>query len=185
LTPAKEESSASSFVDNGYPDGMPATYKPVVGSYVRAGTKSKSGMTLMFEVPRGTHQVDLQVAGYPNARGITFKVEGRHGQTHSIVPPLDPGYNWQTVSIKVDPKETAFKIVAKDQSDGAWLAFTMPSVSTDGAPGRWAKSIANAHVYFIDIGMVLLVLGAISTLASASSGAGSYPPKPLAQPTAE
>jgi hypothetical protein len=112
-------------------------------------------------------EVNLEVAGYPNANGMTLKMEGRHGASWSIVPPVDPANNWQTIWVRSDPKSPTFKIVAKDQSGGAWFAFTMPTVSTGGAPGRWARALAASFFYFIDAGVVLLVLGAIGSLADA------------------
>ena len=166
LIPAKQNASASGFVENDYPRGVAALNKTVFGSY---GIKSKSGIVLSFEAPHGARAVDLQVAGYPNARGMTLRVEERHGVAQDIVPPLDSGTNWQTISVRLDPGSSSFKIVAKDQSDGSWLAFSLPSVSTGGFPGRWARVIAQDFFHFIDLGLVLLVVGGIANLAGTAS----------------
>jgi len=166
LTPVKVEETTGEFVASGYPPAVPPMYKPVFGSYGAGGLKSKGGITFDFDVPRGTHQIDLQIAGHPNVRGITFKVEGRHGLSYDSALPIEPVLNWQTIWISLDPKAESLKITAKDQSDGAWIAFSMPSVSTGGFPGRWARSLAQHFFYLIDAGLVLLVLGAIASLAN-------------------
>ena len=170
LSPFKQKSGGGEFVQNGFPNSVPPLNKMVFGSYGNGRVKSKGGITLEFKVPRGTQQVDLQIAGYPNARGVALKVEEPHGASYSIAPPLDPGDNWQTISVGLNPKSTSFKISAKDQSDGAWLAFSMPVASNGHAPGRWARLLAANSICFLDLGFVLLVLGALSGIASAEPG---------------
>jgi len=174
LVPAKEEAGGS-IVPNGVPSGMPPMDKPVFGSYTAGGVKAKGGLTLRFSPPRGAREVDLQVAGNPNARGITFKIEGRRDKSYNIVPAIDPGDNWQTIWAPLDRKSSSFKITAKDQSDGAWIAFSMPTVSTGAFPGRWARMLADDFFYLIDAGLVLLVLGAIGSIGNRDASVPSNP----------
>ena len=135
---------------DGYSDRTPALGKAAVGSYLKSGVKSKSGITLQFKIPRGTQEVDIQVAGHPNARGIALSVRENHGASYNIAPPLDPGDEWQTVSIHLNRKSTLFSIIARDQSAAAWVAFSMPAISGGHAPGRWARSLANGWLPRLD-----------------------------------
>jgi hypothetical protein len=151
-------------VQNGYASQVPPLGKTAIGSYGKSGDPAGSEITLYFKVPRGTRQVDLQVAGNPNARGIALNVQERRRPVYSIAPAIDPGNNWQTISVRLNPKSTSFKISAKDQSKGAWLAFSMPAVSTGGFPGRWARLLANNAFYFLDAGLLLFVFGAFNCM---------------------
>ncbi len=165
LTPAKQQAgSGGGFVQNGYPPAMHPLDGIVFGSYGKRQTESKNGISFYFKVPRGTQQVDLEVAGYPNARAIHLKVEEPHGVSYSIAPPLDPGMNWESVTVGLNPKSTFFKISAKDQSDSEWLAFSMPVISIGGSPGKWARSLARDSSYVIDVGLMLLVLGGLGCM---------------------
>jgi hypothetical protein len=167
LTPVKEE-AGSDFTPN-LPRGFSPMNKPAFFAFGTGGVKSKGGITLGFDPPRGAREIDLQVAGNLNGHGITFKIEGRHDVTYNIIPPIDPGDNWQTIWVGLDRKSPAFKIIAKDQNDRSWMAFTMPTVSTGAFPGRWARSLAADYFYLVDSGLVFLVIGAIGSLASANA----------------
>ena len=166
LSPVTQKSIRGGFVQNGYSPRTPRLDKAILGSYGRREDQPRSGITLQFKVPRGTQGIDLQVAGYPNAGGIALKVEEHHQASYSIAPSLDPGDNWQTISVRLNPKSTSFKISAKDQSDGAWLAFSMPTVSNGHAPGQWARLLANNSFYFLASGLVLLLLGGLAAIAN-------------------
>ena len=170
LVPLKQSSDGAGFVQGGSSGRTPALDKVTIGSYGKAGAHSKNGITLLYNVPQGTRQVDLQVAGYPNATGMGLSIEERHKASHNIAPPFDPGDNWQTISVSLDPKSTFFEITAKDQSERAWLAFSMPVVSNDRFPSRLAKSLASSSFYFLDFGLVLLLLGGAGEIANGYSG---------------
>jgi hypothetical protein len=166
LSPVRQKAGRGGFFPNGYSEGTPPLDKPAVGSYTKGGVKSKSGITLLFKVPRGTRQVDLQVAGYPNARGMALRIEEEHKEAYNIAPPFDPGDHWQTISVRLNRKTTLFKISAKDQSEKAWIAFSMPAISNSHFLGRTARLLVNASYYFIDAGLVLLALGALAGIAN-------------------
>jgi hypothetical protein len=179
LVPSRQKSGGDQFLPNGYPDDLPPLDKPVIGSYTKSGVISKTSSTLQFDVPRGTRQVDIQVAGYPNARGIDFKFEEIHKPSYSIAPPMDPGENWQTISVALNPKSTSFKLEATDdRSEAAWLAFSMPVVSNGHLPGRLARSLASGSLYFLDFGLVLLLLGALGGIPIAEPSPDNSPASP-------
>jgi hypothetical protein len=100
------------------------------------------------------------VAGYPNVRGTELTEEEHASVSRSIAPALDPGYHWQTTFVKLNPKFDVFKINAKDDSEGAWLAFSMPVIVNGHAPGRWARTLIDDYVCFGALGLALMILGA-------------------------
>lgn len=161
LTPAGEKPGGGGFVKDNYSNGLPALNKSFFASYAKDGIETKSAISLEFKAPPGTREVEMQVAGQPNAKGIGLKIETRHGVSYRVAPFVDPGDKWETISVRLDPRSDYFKISAKNQSDNAWLAFSLPTVSTGGFPGRWARSLASGSFYFIDIGLVLMALGVI------------------------
>ena len=161
LSPAEKKFFGNEFIQSGFPDSMPPLGKAAYGSLLKSGTAAKVGISLLFHFPRGMTQMDLQVAGYPNAKGMTFKMEQGRTSVENLAPALDPGEHWQTILVPLSPKCASLRISAKDQSGGkAWFAFSMPVVSKGHAPGLWARSMAGASLYFIDAGLVLLLLGA-------------------------
>jgi len=164
LSPVRKE-IVGGFTQSGYPSRLPLLNKLGFGSYGGNGAASKSTITLHFKAPRGAREINLQVAGYPNAPGMTLRVDESHGKSFNLIPPVDPGNNWQTISVRLGRKSSTFKIVAKDRTDGAWLALSLPSVSTDGLPARLARSLASGFAYFIGVGIVLLILGGLGSLA--------------------
>jgi len=166
LSPVQEKSGGGGFLKSGFPDRLPPLDKPAVGSFGKKDAQSRSGVTFYFKAPRGAREVNIQVAGYPNARGIALTIEEQHRAPYNIAPPIDPGENWQTVFIRLHQKSTVFKISAKDESDGSWIAFSMPVVATGGLPGRWARSLASESFLIIDLGLVLLLIGALGEIAT-------------------
>ncbi|HEX4083485.1 MAG TPA: hypothetical protein VHY22_01135 [Chthoniobacteraceae bacterium] len=175
LNPLAQKPGGAGFAKNGYPSEMPALNKPVYGSYGIGKARRKGWMTLDFQVPSGTREIEMQVAGYPNANGDALKMEEQHHHpSYSIAPPLNPGNNWQTVFITLTKGTTFFQISAKDEADEAdekWIAFSMPAVAGDHPPGRMARSLTNHSFYFLDAGLVLLLIGALGRIAGASSSA--------------
>ncbi len=164
LLPVKQTVTGDGFIQSGYPAGMPPMDKAVLGSYGKKGLQSQGAIALQFAVPRGTREVSLQVAGSPDARGMHLRVKEHHGASYSIAPPIDPGDHWQTVSINLKSKSTGFTIFGKDNSDQAWLAFSMPAISNGHTLGQWARSLANGSSYFIEFGSMLLIVGALGCM---------------------
>jgi hypothetical protein len=160
LVPEHQKTTGAEFTANGYPPLMPALDKPTLGSFNKSGIKSKSSVILVFNVPRGTDGVYLQVAGQPSASDIALRVEEHHGRERSIAPPIDPGYNWRTIAIPLQRNTTSFKIIAKDRSESSWLAFSMPVISNGHLPGYWARDAAAAWLPLLEAGIVLLAAGA-------------------------
>jgi hypothetical protein len=165
LSPASQNSNGGGFVQNGYSPAVLRLNKPVFGTYGKPQTETRNSITLRFTVPRGTREANLQVAGYPSAKGLDLKVEEAHGASHSIAPFINPGDNWQTITVGLNPKSTFFKISAKDQSEKDWLAFSMPTISNNHVTGIWARFLAGNFFYFVDFGLVLLLLGGLGSLA--------------------
>ena len=150
------------FITGGYPAGVPALNKPALGTYSRGVDKFEGGVSLSFQAPPGTRQIDLQIAGYPKARGMDLSIKERHGIFRKIVLPANPGNEWETVSIAV--KSGDFKINARARSDTAWFAFSAPTVSTAHLAGQWARGLVGCSLPMIDVGLVLLGLGAVGSL---------------------
>ena len=168
LAPSRQSERGGVFVENGHPEQVPPLDKPFYSSYGKVPSEKKNGITLVFNVPRGTREVELQVAGYPSLKGIALKLERRHRDSILIAPAIDPGAHWQTISVRLDPRARFFKMSARDQSENGWLAFSVPRISTGGAPGRWARSLAASSFYFVDAGLVLILLGALAGLAGST-----------------
>jgi len=183
LSPSNQVRAADGFVENGYSGGTPPLDKAVLGSFRKTGLKSEGNIAVKFTVPRGTEEINLQVAGYPNVKGIELRVKESRGASYNISPPFDPGDNWQTVLVHLHPKSTFFNIYAKDRSEAAWLAFSMPTISSGHAPGRWARVLAGNSFYFIDIGFVLMALGAAGSVREVSGTSLSPATAPNAMST--
>jgi hypothetical protein len=174
LAPDSQTSSGGGFVKGGRSSRTPILDKEVIGSFGKTAAQSKSGISLFFKVPRGTREVSLQVAGYPHTEGIALHVQERRRRIRSIAPALDPGDNWQTISVRLEPDTTSFKISATDKSTGGWIAFSMPTVSTGGFPGRWARSLTSGSFILIDSGIVLLLLGILAEVANRESASNPF-----------
>jgi len=162
LTAANQLPAPTGFTPASYPVTLPVLNKPIYSSYVKTGDKSPAQITLTFQAPPGTRQIDLQVAGYPATKGIDLSIKETHGVFRKILLPADPGEQWETISIPL--KSTLFTLKAKDQSPAAWLAFSAPTVSPFHPLATSARWLTAKWLYLLDLGLVLFSLAATATL---------------------
>ncbi len=168
LIPLREKAGAEGFASGGCSPLTPALNKPTFGTYGKA-KETSNNLTLIFNVPRGTDGVYLQVAGYPDPKGADLRIEEGHQTSYSILPAIAPGDNWQTVAVRLSHKTTSFKIHAKDRSDTGWIAFSMPTISNGHGPGLWARWLAANFLWILEIGVVAMVLGAVAGIRERDS----------------
>jgi len=180
LSPSEQKLTGSGFVRDGCPPGMPALNKMFFGSYGISGAHTQGGIALTFNVPIGTREADIQVAGYAGNTGLDLRLKDGRGDSYSIAPQICPGTHWQTVSINLNPKTTRFTLFGKYKDAEQWLAFSMPTISSGHAPGRWARSLAGGWFYVIDIGLVLMALGAVAGLKDVPETSLTLPAAPSA-----
>jgi hypothetical protein len=165
LQPVQKDNSGAGFARDAYPAGLPDLGLPVYGSYDKDKLLTKRGIALRFAVPKGTRQVDMQLAGSPTSRSFELKV--KEGHTYrKIAPPLDPGLQWETISINLDPRTTLFGIDATQWPDFAWTAFSAPSIATRPTLSRWARVAAASYAGLLALGMALMVGGVADSIGA-------------------
>jgi hypothetical protein len=168
LAPLNQKMGPGEFVPNGYPNTVALLDKPTLGSFGAKADHDKKVVTLMFRKPVGAREVILQVAGYPNGLGKSLTITEPHRSPRSIsTSSFDPGEHWQTVYINLSPKSESFKITAKDEWNTDWFAFSMPVVSTDSFPSRFARALASVGVYILLAGFGLLIIGILNSAVAA------------------
>ncbi len=170
LVPASQRGNTG-FTPGGVPPGLlPPLPVPFIGSWPQSGHKVEGELTMVFNAPPRTRQIDLRIAGYPNSRGIELSIKDKHAQPRRITLPSNPRELWQTISIPIN--SPSFTLKAKDQSQVAWFAFSLPTPSTFHPVAHLARLLAANSIAIIDIGLILF---AIATLASLHSARGILP----------
>jgi hypothetical protein len=154
-----QESLEDGFAVHGCPDGVATLGDTVYGSYGKNGVSSVGSISLGVTVPKGTREVELQVAGYPAPAGKALMVKEGHNTWYDIAPAISPGRLWETVTFRLKPNTTSFKITATNSSRWMWLAFSTPRVSNRHALGRWADAVAGRALDMLAIGLALMVTG--------------------------
>jgi hypothetical protein len=168
LQAVQEDDYGGGFARDGYPAGLPDLGSPVYGSYDKDKLLTKRGVALRFAVRQGTMQVEMQLAGSPNSRSFEFKVkEGR--VYREIAMPMNPGLQWETISINLNPKTTLFGINATQWPGFAWTAFSVPSISTRPALARWAQDATGRYAALLALGLALMVGGAADLMGAIGS----------------
>ena len=133
---------------------------PVYGDFNHNVGPVPKGIKLRFNVPKGTREVDMLVAG-----DVDFDVNGYH-----IKPMLDTKF-WKPVSVSIAPRATSFDISATGNAlEG--MAFTAPVISTRHQLGLWVRQIAgdsahNTYVRIMWLGFTLMA-GALLAIAGQS-----------------
>jgi hypothetical protein len=173
LQPVQEDNPGGGFARDGYPAGLADLGVPVYGSYDKDKLLTKRGIALRFAVPKGTRQVEMQLAGSPNSRSFELKV--KEGHTYrKIEPPVNPGLQWETISINLNPRTTLFGIDATQWPGFAWTAFSAPTISTRPALARWAQDAIGCYAGLLALGLALMLGGAADSMG-ASTGGGLRP----------
>ena len=130
--------------------------KPVYGFFNKNVGPVPKAIKLRFNVPKGTREVNMLVAG-----NVDFDVNRYH-----IEPLFDSGM-WKPISVEINPKATYFDISATGNAlEG--MAFSAPAISTRHTLGLWARDIVGdcAHDTYSRIMWLGLVLMAVSFLST-------------------
>jgi len=179
LQPVRVDNSGGGFARDGYPAGLPDLGLPVYGSYDKDKLLTKRGIALWFAVPKGTRQVEMQLAGSPSSRSFELKVKEGHTYREIVPPVLNPGLQWETISINLNPRTTLFGIDATQWPGFAWTAFSAPSISTRPALTRWAQDATGCYTGVLALGLALMLAGAAASMgASTAGGLRSEPAHP-------
>jgi len=123
--------------------------KQVYGFFNKNVGPVPKGIKLRFNVPKGTREVNMLVAG-----DVDFDVNRYH------IEPLLESELWEPISVKIDPKATYFDISAAGNAlEG--MAFTAPTISTRHTLGLWARDIAgdcthDTYARMMWLGLVLM-----------------------------
>jgi hypothetical protein len=166
LQPVLEDNSGGGFARDGYPAGVPDLGMPVYGSYDKDKLLTKRGVELEFAVPEGTRQVEMQLAGSPNSRSFELKVKEGHTYREIVPPLVNPGLQWETISIDLNPRTTGFGIDATQWPGFAWTAFSLPTISTRPAPARWAQEATGWYAGVLALGLALMLGGAADLMGA-------------------
>jgi hypothetical protein len=147
---------------------------PVFGEYNKADGASPKDLKLSFNVPKGTREISMLVAGR-----VDF-----HVASYPIRPLL--AYDlWRSITIPIDPDATGFDITASaDALRG--MRFSAPTISAHHTLGRWAREIVgdsarNSLTRILLAGLILMV-GALIRMAM--TPAGKAPGRSLARSVA-
>ncbi|MGA3170936.1 MAG: hypothetical protein ABSE62_07955 [Chthoniobacteraceae bacterium] len=168
LQPVQEDNSGGGFAPDGYPAGLPDLGMPVYGSYDKDKLLTKRGIALWFAVPKGTRQVEMQLAGSPNSRSFELKVKEGHMYREIVPPVVSPGLQWETISINLSPRTTLFGIDATQWPGFDWTAFSAPVISTRPAPARWAQDAAGCYAGLLALGLALMLGGAADSMGAST-----------------
>jgi hypothetical protein len=121
----------------------------VYGEYNEDGGTLPKGIKLSFNVPKGTREISMLVAGQVDL----------HVASYNIRPLLDSDL-WRSITIPIDPKATGFDISASGNAMRGMM-FSAPTISTHYTLGRWTRDIVgdcaqNSVTRILLAGLVLM-----------------------------
>jgi hypothetical protein len=128
LVPAQEQHLEDTKTDVVFSRGSDLA-APVYGEYNEEGGSLPKGIRLSFNVPKGTKEISMFVAGHVDL----------HVASYHIRPLIDDGL-WRSITVPIDPKATGFEISASGDALRG-MTFSAPTISTHHTLGRWTRDI--------------------------------------------
>ena len=143
----------------------------VYGDYNENGGTLPKGIKLTFNVPRGTREISMMVAGHVDL----------HVASYQIRPLVDTDL-WRSITVPIDPKASGFDISATGDAMRG-MTCSAPTISTHHTLGRWARNIVGdcAHNSVTRVLLAGLVLMAGALVRMTRTSASHAPGGALAQ----
>ena len=132
----------------------------VYGGYNKDGGTSPKVINLSFNVPKGTREISMLVAGHVDLRVASYQIR-----------PLVDTDLWRSITVPIDPQATGFHISASGNAMRG-MTFSAPTISTHHTLGRWTRDIvgdcARSSITRLLLAGLVLMAGALIRMTRTS-----------------